>query len=81
MITNGKAGSASALRAAPLLSWRWFRSPRSRRRKRFVNTGYFGDVAIKGYDPVAYFTQNQALEGSAKFSSSLAGGHLVFRKR
>ena len=23
-----------------------------------VNTGYFGDVAIKGYDPVAYFTQN-----------------------
>ncbi len=33
-----------------------------------VNTGYFGDVAIKGYDPVAYFTQNQAVEGSAKYS-------------
>lgn len=24
--------------------------------------------AIKGYDPVAYFTQGQAIEGSAKFS-------------
>ena len=35
----------------------------------FVNTGYFGDVAIKGYDPVAYFTQNQAVEGSAKYSA------------
>lgn len=33
-----------------------------------VNTGYFGDVAIKGYDPVAYFTQNEAVEGSAKYS-------------
>jgi YHS domain-containing protein len=33
-----------------------------------VNTGYFGDVAIKGYDPVAYFTQNRAVEGSAKYS-------------
>jgi YHS domain-containing protein len=33
-----------------------------------VNTGYFGDVAIKGYDPVAYFTQHEALEGSPKYS-------------
>ncbi|MBZ9657274.1 YHS domain-containing (seleno)protein [Phyllobacterium lublinensis] len=33
-----------------------------------VNTGYFGDVAIKGYDPVAYFTQSQAVEGSDQFS-------------
>ncbi len=23
--------------------------------EQFVNTGYFGDVAIKGYDPVAFF--------------------------
>jgi YHS domain-containing protein len=39
----------------------------------FVNTGYFGDVAIKGYDPVAYFTQNRAVEGSEKFSHSWLG--------
>ena len=39
----------------------------------FVNTGYFGDVAIKGYDPVAYFTQNQAVEGSDKYSHHWLG--------
>lgn len=33
-----------------------------------VNTGYFGDVAIKGYDPVAYFTQNDAVEGKSDYS-------------
>jgi YHS domain-containing protein len=38
-----------------------------------VNTGYFGDVAIKGYDPVAYFTQNAAVEGSEQFSYSWLG--------
>lgn len=38
-----------------------------------VNTGYFGDVAIKGFDPVAYFTQNEAVEGSAKYSHRWLG--------
>lgn len=38
-----------------------------------VNTGYFGDVAIKGYDPVAYFTENRAIEGSAKFTHHWLG--------
>jgi YHS domain-containing protein len=33
-----------------------------------VNTGYFGDVAIRGYDPVAYFTQNEAVEGTAQYA-------------
>lgn len=31
-----------------------------------VNTGYFGKVAIKGYDPVAYFTESQAVKGSTE---------------
>lgn len=39
----------------------------------FVNTGYFGNVAIKGYDPVAYFTENQALKGSKEFSHDWLG--------
>ena len=43
-----------------------------------VNTGYFGDVAIKGYDPVAYFTQNQALEGSDKYSYRWLGATWYF---
>lgn len=29
-----------------------------------INTGYFGSVAIKGYDPVAYFTDGRAMKGS-----------------
>jgi hypothetical protein len=33
-----------------------------------VNTGYFGDVAIKGYDPVAYFTDSKAVRGSEEHS-------------
>jgi YHS domain-containing protein len=38
-----------------------------------VNTGYFGGVAIMGYDPVAYFTENQAVKGSEKFSYDWLG--------
>ncbi|MDK1493097.1 YHS domain-containing (seleno)protein [Sinorhizobium sp. 7-81] len=38
-----------------------------------VNTGYFGDVAIKGYDPVAYFTENKAVEGSPEYSHRWLG--------
>jgi YHS domain-containing protein len=33
-----------------------------------VNTGYFGGVAIMGYDPVAYFTEGHAVKGSPEFS-------------
>jgi hypothetical protein len=33
-----------------------------------VNTGYFGGVAIKGYDPVAYFTENRAMKGSEQYA-------------
>jgi YHS domain-containing protein len=39
----------------------------------FVNTGYFGDVAIKGYDPVAYFTEHKAIEGSEAYSHRWLG--------
>src|SRR5947209_14275052 len=30
-----------------------------------INTGYFGEVAIRGYDPVAYFTEGKAIRGAA----------------
>lgn len=42
--------------------------PSAQAEEKYVNTGYFGDVAIKGYDPVAYFTKNEAVEGSADYS-------------
>ena len=39
----------------------------------FINTGYFGDVAIKGYDPVAYFTEHRAMKGSPAYSHRWLG--------
>jgi YHS domain-containing protein len=38
-----------------------------------INTGYFGNVAIKGYDPVAYFTEQRAVKGSEEISYSWLG--------
>jgi YHS domain-containing protein len=38
-----------------------------------VNTGYFGGVAIEGYDPVAYFTDGQATKGSEQFAYDWLG--------
>jgi hypothetical protein len=38
-----------------------------------VNTGYFGGVAIKGYDTVAYFTEGRAMKGSEEFSYDWLG--------
>ena len=38
-----------------------------------VNTGYFGGVAIKGYDTVAYFTDGKAMKGSEEFAYDWLG--------
>src|SRR5438874_11771501 len=38
-----------------------------------VNTGYFGGIAIMGYDTVAYFTDGPAVKGSEKYSSEWLG--------
>ena len=38
-----------------------------------INTGYFGGIAIKGYDPVAYFTKGRAIKGSEKFALTWMG--------
>jgi YHS domain-containing protein len=43
-----------------------------------VNTGYFGNVAIKGYDPVAYFTEGRAVKGSEAFSHTWLGADWNF---
>ncbi|GAB1259817.1 YHS domain-containing (seleno)protein [Aurantivibrio plasticivorans] len=37
-----------------------------------VNIGT-NDVAIRGYDPVAYFTKNKPVEGSAKYTATHQG--------
>ena len=38
-----------------------------------VDTGYFGGVAIMGYDPVSYFTDGKAVKGSEKYSYDWLG--------
>lgn len=43
-----------------------------------INTGYFGNVAIKGYDPVAYFTESRAVKGSKDITSDWLGATWQF---
>jgi len=43
-----------------------------------INKGYFGNVAIKGYDPVAYFTKQRAVKGSEDISHSWLGADWNF---
>ena len=37
--------------------------------KAYFDTGTFNNVAVSGYDPVAYFTQGKAVEGDKKYST------------
>jgi len=43
-----------------------------------VNTGYFGNLAILGFDPVAYFTESRAVEGSPEHSYDWLGATWQF---
>lgn len=43
-----------------------------------INTGYFGNVAIKGYDPVAYFTQQKPVKGTEENSLDWLGATWLF---
>lgn len=38
-----------------------------------VYTRFFSDVAVSGYDPVAYFTQAKPVKGSKKFTATYEG--------
>ena len=38
-----------------------------------MNTGYFGGIAIMGYDSVSYFTEARAVKGSPDFSHEFLG--------
>jgi YHS domain-containing protein len=46
-----------------------------------INTGYFGDVAIMGYDTVAYFTDGQATKGSPEIAYQWMGATWHFATR
>lgn len=38
-----------------------------------VYTSFFSDIAIGGYDPVAYFSQNKPVKGSKKYQTAYNG--------
>lgn len=44
-----------------------------------VNSTLFGDLAIHGYDPVAYFRDGRAVEGSKAFTLRWRGANWRFR--
>jgi YHS domain-containing protein len=46
-----------------------------------VNTGYFGGVAIMGYDPVAYFTEGRPVRGSEELAYEWLGTPWHFATR
>ena len=46
-------------------------------KKSEINTSW-GNVAIKGYDPVAYFTAGKPLEGSKEFETEWRGAKWRF---
>lgn len=46
-----------------------------------VNTTFFGKIAIKGYDPVAYFTRDAAVKGSKKYAYEWGGASWHFSKQ
>ena len=43
-----------------------------------VNTTFFGNVAIKGYDPVAYFTMDKAVKGKKSHAFQWRGASWHF---
>src|ERR1051325_2946286 len=45
--------------------------------KRLINTDKNG-LALQGYDPVAYFSENRPVRGNAQFQSSYNGGTYYF---
>lgn len=43
-----------------------------------VYTGRFSNLAVQGYDPVAYFTDGAAVKGSADFTTEYMGAEFRF---
>ncbi len=43
-----------------------------------IDKTFFGGVAIKGYDPVAYFTEGRPVKGSAEFAQAWLGATWPF---
>jgi YHS domain-containing protein len=66
-------GLARACRVALVAALAVFASSAAAGAGSAVNTGYFGGVAIEGYDPVAYFTDSRPTKGSEEFAYEWLG--------
>ena len=64
---------ALALQIGLLLSLAAFGGHANELRNGDINTGYFGNVAIKGYDTVAYFTESSPVRGSRDYTHKWLG--------
>jgi len=73
MSTMIKSRLVQTLAAAALVAVAAVAGAGSARADDSVNTGYFGGVAIMGYDTVAYFTDGKAVKGSEEFTYDWLG--------
>jgi len=67
---------AASMAAVVALSWIMLSAPASHAGE--INTGYFGNVAIEGYDPVAYFREGRARKGDPAYSYEWFGAEWHF---
>jgi hypothetical protein len=72
MITNRSATTGWLFAAVIIIVLVWAGAAAAEERSP-INTGYFGNVAILGYDPVAYFTDGKAVQGSPDINQSWLG--------
>ena len=77
MTTNRSATSGWIIVAASTLTLLWAAMAAAEERTQ-INTGYFGNVAILGYDPVAYFTDGHAVQGSPEINQKWLGATWYF---
>jgi len=61
-----------------LLSFSTFYSSSVLAKDSEISTGFFSDTAVSGYDTVAYFKQNKAVEGLKKYSTEYKGATWLF---
>ena len=77
MTTNRSAARGWAIAGATALTLLWAAMATAEERTP-INTGYFGNVAILGYDPVAYFTDGHAVQGSPEINQKWLGATWYF---
>ncbi len=53
-------------------------APGPARAGQLIDQAFWGGIAIGGYDPVAYFTEGQAVKGSEKFAHKWLGAIWYF---